>query len=95
MARPTSSGLPYLVRCNDTGKFAYWRTIAREVAPKMAGSIQLSWSTSNHVLAGKPTVKISLKTGDEATARERWGQVHSQIDALIKIAIGFPSISRI
>ena len=58
MARPTSSGLPYLVRRNDTRKFAYWRTIAREVAPKMAGSIQLSWSTSNHVLAGNGSTRL-------------------------------------
>ena len=88
MPRPTSSGLPYLVRRKDTGKFTYWRTVDANVASEMTGTVVLAWSISHHILSGKPYVKISLRTGDEATARERWGQVHAQIEILLKRAIG-------
>ncbi|MCW6510183.1 hypothetical protein [Lichenifustis flavocetrariae] len=37
-------------------------------------------------MSGKPLVKISLKTGDEATARMRWVQIHPQVEALVQIA---------
>ncbi|MDE2114407.1 MAG: hypothetical protein KGJ29_06060 [Hyphomicrobiales bacterium] len=54
----------------------------------MTGTVVLAWSISHHILSGKPNLKISLRTGDEATARERWGQVHAQIEILLKRAIG-------
>ncbi len=37
-------------------------------------------------LAGKPTVKISLGTGDEKLAKQRWSLVHPQVDALVQLA---------
>lgn len=30
---------------------------------------------------------MSLKAGDEATARERWGQIHAQAEVLLKKAV--------
>ena len=88
MPRPTSSGLPFLHRRNDTGKFNYSRIVAPALAPQVVGVVKVAWSTADHTLAGKATVKISLKTGDETTARARWGQVHAQVEALIAAAVG-------
>jgi hypothetical protein len=82
MPRPTASGLPFLVRRADSGKYAYWRNIRPELAPFVAGPVDLSWSLTPHVLAGKTVIKISLKTGDLPLARRRWGEVHRQIEAL-------------
>jgi hypothetical protein len=53
----------------------------------VTGTIKLMWAHDDHELAGKKIVKVSLKTGDETTARERWGQVHSQVECLIKRAV--------
>lgn len=38
-------------------------------------------------LSGKRIVKISLKTGDEPTARERWGHVHIQVEGMRRAAV--------
>jgi hypothetical protein len=87
MARPTSSGLPYLHLRSESGKYAYWRTLPTDVSIHVAGKIELPWARQNHELVGNKVVKVSLKTGDEATARERWGQVHSQVEAFVRQAI--------
>jgi hypothetical protein len=88
VARPTSSGLPYLHRRADSGKYAYWRTLPDALFEHVTGAIKLMWAHRDYELAGNKVVKISLKTGDGATARERWGQIHSQVERFIKLAIG-------
>lgn len=83
MARPSSTGLPYLTARSDSGKLAYWRTIPADIAPFVVGDLRLSWTVRNHPLTGKSVVKVSLKTGDETTARNRWSEVHTQVNELI------------
>ncbi|MDE2578079.1 MAG: hypothetical protein KGL46_04675 [Hyphomicrobiales bacterium] len=56
--------------------------MARDIAGRISGEISLSWTTRPYVLSGRPIIKISLKTGDEAT-RARWAEVHAQVEASI------------
>jgi integrase len=86
MARKTSSGLPFLVRRKDGGKYVYWRILDAAIAPFVCGEIHRSWAVASHVLSGKPIVKLSLQTGDHATACDRWSEVHARVEALIRDA---------
>ena len=86
MARKTSSGLPFLVRRKDVGKYVYWRILDAAIAPFVRGEIHRSWAVASHVLSGKPIVKLSLQTGDRATAGDRWSEVHARVEALIRDA---------
>lgn len=87
MARSSSTGLPFLVRRTDTGKFCYNRDIPVHVAAFVAGDVSLPWSKGAHRLEGRPTVKVSLKTGDEAIARVRWNRVHEQVEGLVQMGV--------
>jgi hypothetical protein len=86
MVRKTSSGLPLLVRRKDVGKYSYWRFLDRAIAPFVRGEIPRSWAVASHALSGKTIVKLSLKTGDRATACDRWSEVHALVEALIRDA---------
>jgi len=44
MARKTSSGLPFLVRRKDVGKYVYWRILDQSIAPFVRGEIHRSWA---------------------------------------------------
>jgi len=85
MARKTSSGLRFLVFRKDAGKYAYWRVLDAAIAPFVRGEIRRSWAAASR-LSGKPIVKLSLQTGDLATAGDRWSEVHAQVEALIRDA---------
>jgi hypothetical protein len=50
----------------------------------MRGTIKLPWALDDHDLSGTCQLKLSLKTGDEATARARWGQVNGQVEDLLE-----------
>jgi integrase len=86
MARKTSSGLPFLVRRKDVGKYVYWRILDPVIAPFVCGEIHRSWAVGSHSLSGKAIVKLSLQTGDHATACDRWSEVHARVEALIRDA---------
>lgn len=47
MARSTT-GLPYLIRHPDTGKYAYWRELPTDIVPRVKGDLTLPWSTTAH-----------------------------------------------
>ena len=85
MARTSSTGLPFLIRRPDTGKFAYHRTLSAELAAFVTGVLILPWTTGMHTLSGRPTIKISLKTGDDDMARVRWNRVHEQVEGLVQM----------
>ena len=85
MARSSSTGLPFLIRRPDTGKFCYHREISPFVSEFVTGELVLPWKESIHKLEGRPTVKVSLATGDEATARVRWNRVHEQVEGLVQM----------
>jgi hypothetical protein len=63
MARNSSSGMPFLTRRKDTGKYVYWRTLDAVISPSVHGDISRSWAISGHRLTGRVIVKISLQTG--------------------------------
>ena len=86
MARKTSSGLPFLVRRKDVGKYVYWRILDPAIAPFVRGEIHRSWAVDSHALSGNAIVKLSLQTGDRATAGDRWSEVHARVEALIRDA---------
>ncbi len=87
MARKTSSGLPFLVRRKDVGKHVYRRILERAIAPFACGEIHRFWAVGSHSLSGKAIVKLSLQTGDRATAGDRWSEVHARVEALIRDAM--------
>ncbi len=85
MPRSSTTGLPFLVRRPDTGKFCYHRDVPATVAAFVTGEVELPWKEGIHKLEGRPTVKVSLATGDEAMARVRWNRVHEQVEALVQM----------
>lgn len=85
MPRSSTTGLPFLVRRTDTGKFCYHREMPATVAAFVTGEVELPCKEGVHKLEGLPTVKVSLATGDEATARVRWNRVHEQVEGLVQM----------
>lgn len=86
MGRPSSTGYPFLVQRNDAGQFTYHRDISVALAALVIGEVTLPWSGRNRMLSGKATIKISLGSGDDKTAKQRWGVVHPQVEALVQMA---------
>ena len=86
MARASSTGLQFLIRRPDTGKYAYHRELAADLAPFLEGELVLPWTNGTHVLKAQRTVKVSLKTGDDAMARVRWTRIHEQVEGLVQMA---------
>ena len=85
MGRSSTTGLPFLVGRQDAGNFTYHRKLPEDLGSMVAGRIDLPWTLTRRDLTGAPTVKISLKTGDLKTARDRWAVVHPQVEALVRI----------
>ena len=88
MARPSSSGMEYMIRPGNAGSFIYRRTLRSDIVPHFHGQLDLEWSAARRKLASPGIVKVSLKTGDEKTARIRWGHIHVQVEALLEAALG-------
>ena len=86
MGRSSSTGYPFLVQRHDAGQFTYHRDVSTAVAPLVTGEVRLPWSGRTRVMEGKATIKISLGTGDEKTAKQRWSLVHPQVVALVQMA---------
>jgi hypothetical protein len=89
MARKSSSGSPFPARRKGVGKYVCWyvcwRILDAAIAPFLRGEIHRSWAVASHAL-GKTSVKLSLQTGDHATACDRWSEVHARVEALIRDA---------
>ena len=83
MSRSSTTGLPFLVRRTDTGEFCHHREVPAAVAAFVTGEVVLPWKEGIHNLEGRPTVKVSLATGDRATARVRWNRVHEQVEGFV------------
>ena len=86
MGRSSSTGYAFLVQRNDAGQFTYRRDVSTAVARLVTDEVRLPWSGRTRVMEGKATIKISLGTGDEKTAKQRWSLVHPQVDALVQMA---------
>ncbi len=86
MGRFNTTGLPFLVWRADGGQFTYMRTLPKRISALVIGDVELSWCNGSRALAGKPVIKITLGTGDRATARLRWSHVHPQVATLVRLA---------
>ena len=87
MARPSTSGLPFLVSRGDSKKFAYWRIFPKAVGLHLVGSIERPWTHAPFALTGKAIIKLSLNTTDQAIAQARWAQIHGQVETLYRKAL--------
>ncbi|MET3892718.1 integrase [Bosea sp. OAE506] len=85
MGRSSTSGMIYLVK-RPEGGFSYVRHLANGLAKSVSGDLQLSWSTERRKLGGRPVIKVSLATSDLSLARQRWLEVHPQVERLIDFA---------
>ena len=95
MGRSSTTGLPFLI-ARETGKngpgrqpvvrYVYLRVVADDLAPYICGPINRPWTSSSTELDGRTTIKISLKATSLEVARQRWGFLHPQIEALVQLA---------
>ena len=69
MGRSSSTGFPFLVARTDAGQFTCRRNLPARLAPLVKGDVELPWSGRTRALAGSPTTRISLGTGDGKLAK--------------------------
>jgi hypothetical protein len=86
MARPSSSGLPYLVQRKESGGWTYHRAFTVELVPFLDGEVRLGWTGKVVSLDRAKAFKASLATTDPDTARDRWAQVHSEVQRIVEVA---------
>lgn len=87
MARPSTTGMPYLVRRPGSLIFSYWRNLSPSIAGKLQGALRCEWAGKSIDLDGKAVVRASLKTADNALARQRWAILHRQVEDKIAEAL--------
>ena len=87
MARSSSTSRPFLHQRSDTGQFSYVRDLQDRIGPLVVGDVQRSWLGTAFLLADKDVIKLSLKTRDAETARQRWFDVHTQVEPLVQLAV--------
>ncbi|MDP3602383.1 MAG: site-specific integrase [Bosea sp. (in: a-proteobacteria)] len=75
----------YLVK-RPEGGFSYVRNLSNGLAETLSGELELSWSADRRKVGGGKVLKIALATGDVNLARQRWLEVHPQIEHLIGFA---------
>lgn len=68
------------------GGFSYVRHLANGLAESVSGDLQLSWSAERRKVGGRPVIKVALATSDLSLARQRWLEVHPQVERLIDFA---------
>jgi hypothetical protein len=87
MARSSSTNRPFLHQRSDTGQFSYVRDLQDRIGPLVVGEVQRPWLGTAFLLAGKDVIKISLKMRDAEMARQRWFDVHTQVEPLVQLAV--------
>lgn len=85
MGRSSTSGMVYLVK-RPEGGFSYIRHLTSGLAETLSGDLHLSWSKDRRKVGGRKVIKIALATNDLALARQRWLEVHPQVEHLIGFA---------
>ncbi len=88
MGRNSSTKLPFLIEKNDSQQFIYNRVLPPDLAPYVAGDVTVEWTSKTIHLKGSKAIKVSLKTGDLATAKDRWVALHAQVQAMVQRAEG-------
>jgi integrase len=87
MGKRSTSGTRFLIRRSDCDLWAYHRNLAVNIAPKVAGEVELYWSGRTAKLSGKRAVAISLGTSDRREAKKRRDQVHGQVEQIVDRAM--------
>ena len=85
MGRSSTSGMVYLVK-RPEGGFSYVRNLSNGLAETLSGELDLSWSAGRRKVGGGKILKIALATSDLNLARQRWLEVHPQVEHLIGFA---------
>lgn len=85
MGRSSTFGMLYLVK-RPEGGFSYIRDLSNGLAETLSGELDLSWSTDRRKVGGRKVIKIALATSDLNLARQRWLEVHPQVENLIGFA---------
>ncbi|AMJ59585.1 hypothetical protein AXW83_04045 [Bosea sp. PAMC 26642] len=77
--------MPYFVK-RPEGGFSYTRDLSPKLFASLSGELALSWSQERRKVGGKQVLKIALGTTDLTLARQRWMEVHPQVENLIGFA---------
>lgn len=85
MGRSSTFGMRHLVK-RPEGGFSYIRDLSVSMAETLSGELSLSWVADRRKVGGRKVLKVALGTGDLALARDRWLEVHSQVEHLVGFA---------
>lgn len=85
MGRSSTFGMRHLVK-RPEGGFSYIRGLSVAMAESLSGELSLSWVADRRKVGGRKVLKVALGTGDLALARDRWLEVHSQVEHLVGFA---------
>jgi hypothetical protein len=86
MGRKSPFVLPFLLRRSESGSYVYYRSVAADVRPAISGEVLCPWSGETRVLGGNAAIKVSFNTTDFATARQRWNEIHAQVELVVSAA---------
>ncbi len=86
MGRKSPFILPFLLKRSESGGYVYHRRVPADVRPAISGEVLCAWNGETRVLGSNPTIKVSFNTTDFATARQRWNEVHAQVELVVGAA---------
>lgn len=86
MARPSSSKIPYLIWRKEGGGWTYHRNFSGEIVPFLVGEVTLDWSGRAIQIDRIKAFKTALGTKDLEVARDRWANVHTDVQAIFERA---------
>jgi hypothetical protein len=86
MGRKSPFVLPFLLKRSESGGYVYYRSVATDVRPAISGEVLCPWSGETRVLGGNAAIKVSFNTIDFATARQRWNEIHAQVELVVGAA---------
>ncbi len=87
MARKSPHTLPFLLRRRESGGYVYHRRVPADVRSAVSGEVVCPWSGEVRLVGSGGTIKIAFATTDLATAKQRWSEVHAQIEVIVGSAI--------
>jgi integrase len=86
MGRKSPFILPFLLKRRESGGYVYYRSVAADVRPAISGEVLCPWSGETRILGGNAAIKVSFNTTDFATARQRWNEIHAQVELVVSAA---------
>lgn len=86
MGRKSPFTLPHLLRRAESGAYSYNHNVPADLRPALSGQIDCSRSRETRAVAGDTVIKLSLNTTDLGTAKQRWNQIHAQVELIVDAA---------